>query len=151
MNSQTNSASQISSIPDQATAERLRGRAVRQVGMLTAQFILGMAVNLIGVPGEAPAGLANIATTVFLALHVLIAIGLVVGAIFTYRQALPLGSPHSRLALWGMISVVVTFVAGVLTMISNAAGWSFLMALGFIVAFLIYGMLIMRELSVKAA
>ena len=44
-------------------ARKLAKRAVAQIAMLSAQLLLGMAVNLIGLPKEA-SGTSKIATTV---------------------------------------------------------------------------------------
>ena len=58
----------------------VRHLARHQILGLTAQFLLGMAVDLLGLPSQAT-GAAQTASTVFLAAHVLIAVGLAVGAI----------------------------------------------------------------------
>jgi hypothetical protein len=58
----------------------LRHLARHQIMGLAIQFLLGMAVNLLGLPSQAR-GTAHTATTVFLAAHVLITLGLRVGAV----------------------------------------------------------------------
>jgi carbonic anhydrase/acetyltransferase-like protein (isoleucine patch superfamily) len=59
---------------------------------LTVQFLLGMAVNLIGQPAQTT-GDARIASTVFLATHALVSVGMVIGAGQAVRAAAYLGGP----------------------------------------------------------
>lgn len=122
---------------------KLEHSARHIIMMLTIQFLLGMAVSLIGPPKEASGG-AKIATTVFLALHVLIAIGLVIGAVMAFSAAKKLGSGFKRLASFASASIGATFVAGVLTMITGNNWWSYLMAAGFITSLLLYGAIVVR-------
>ena len=82
---------------------------------LTVQFLLGMAVTLNGQPSQTT-GDARTARTVFLAAHMLVSAGMVIGA----AQA-----------------------AGVLTMITKSNWWSYAMATGFIASLLIYGSLLL--------
>jgi hypothetical protein len=117
---------------------KLAHSAQHIVLMLTVQFLLGMAVNLIGLPDETGGG-AKAATTVFLALHVLIAVGLVIGAIMALNAAKSLSPALRRLTEYATAGISVTFVAGVLTMITDNNWWSYLMAGGFIVTLLMYG------------
>jgi len=94
-----------------------------------------MAANLIGEP---EGGFAVAADWVIIILHILIAIGLVVIAVrllLAARRA-QLGQ---RLAVWGLVVIVVTFLAGVGTMASGSEWASYLMATGFLVAAALYG------------
>ena len=61
-----------------ASASRMdmRREARFQLAGLSAQFLLGMAVNLIGQPSETT-GAAHAVSTVLLGLHVVVAIGLI--------------------------------------------------------------------------
>lgn len=94
-----------------------------------------MAANLIGKP---EGGFAVAVDWVVVILHILIAIGLVVIAVrllLAARRA-QLGQ---RLALWGLVVFVVTFLAGVATMATGSDWASYLMATGFLVAAALYG------------
>jgi len=108
--------------------------------MLTAMFVLGMAVNLIGLPQETT-GPARIATLLFLALHVLIAVGLVIGSVSTLRLTRNAAPQLGRLAGIGAALIAATFIAGVLALWLKNDWWSYAMALGFIGSFLLYGSL----------
>lgn len=125
--------------------QQVASRANAQIRMLSAQFVLGMGENLIGKPSEVH-GFSKAVSAGALGLHVLIGIGLIVSGIITIRFA-----QHDvrsrRLAWWGGLGVVVAFVAGMLNM-ANVAGqswWSFIMALAFLEALLVYGMLYLRS------
>jgi peptidoglycan/LPS O-acetylase OafA/YrhL len=97
-----------------------------------------MAVNLIGLPSETSGG-AHIASLVFLVAHVLIALGLILGAVMLLR-ARPLGTRacHKQ-AILGAAAISVTTAAGVLTLLAKSNWWSYAMAAGFITAILTYG------------
>jgi hypothetical protein len=126
--------------------QKLGRRSRAQLGMLIAQFLLGMGVNLIGQPSEAT-GAAKVVTTVALALHVLIAVGLIVGAILTVRLAASAGAELRRQSWIGLTLVAITTAAGVLTMALNSNWWSYLMAVGFIASLVVYGNLYVRSKS----
>ena len=112
--------------------------ARHQVMGLAAQFLLGMALSLTGQPSETT-GAARIASTVLLAVHVLIALGLAAGAVMVIRAAAGGAAQQRRLAWWGGAAIVVTIAAGVLTTITRTSGWSYAMAAGFVVALGLYG------------
>ncbi len=105
---------------------------------LTVQFLLGMAVNLIGQPSETT-GDARIASTVFLAAHALVSAGMVIGAAQAVRAAAYLGGPWRSPAIWGAAAIAATVAAGVVTTITTSNWWSYAMAAGFIASLLIYG------------
>ncbi len=125
--------------------EPLIRRAQAQINMLTVMFLLGMAVNLIGLPSET-SGAAKTATSIFLGLHVLISLGLLVGAALTIRLSAA-GTNLRRLAGIGALLIVITFIAGVLTLAFDNNWWSYLMAAGFIASYLIYIGLLMQARS----
>lgn len=110
---------------------------------LAIQFLLGMAVNLLGLPSQAR-GAAHTATTVFLAAHVLITLGLLAGAVMIVRTSARSQAPSRPLAIGGAIAIAATTAAGILTMITKSNWWSYTMALGFIASLLIYGGLLMQ-------
>jgi len=72
--------------------------------------------------------------------HVAIALGLTVGAILTVRLAASMPG-HRALAWSGLLLVVVTIAAGVLTMLLVSNWWSYLMAIGFAALLVVYGRL----------
>ncbi len=124
-------------------------RAQAQINMLTVMFLLGMAVNLIGLPSET-SGLAKTATVIFLGLHVLISFGLLVGSVLTIRLSAA-GTNLRRLAGIGALLIVITFIAGVLTMTFDNNWWSYLMAAGFIASYLVYIGLLMQARQVPVS
>ncbi len=132
--------STINSRPNASSAGPLIRRAQAQINMLTVMFLLGMAVNLIGLPSET-SGVAKTATVIFLGLHVLIGLGLLVGSVLTIRLA---GTNLRRLAGIGALLIVITFIAGVLTLAFDNNWWSYLMAAGFIASYLVYIGLLMQ-------
>lgn len=112
-----------------------------QLGGLTLIFLLGMAVNLIGLPSEVTGG-AQTATSVLLSLHILVAIGLVAGSVVTVIRAR--GSSFLRLAAIGLAAIALTLVCGVITVSTGDARWSYAMSVGFIASFWIYGLVFVR-------
>jgi len=83
-----------------AAHAELRHLARHMVMGLTVQFLLGMAVNLIGQPAQTT-GDARVTGIVFLAAHVLVSAGMVIGAAQAVRAAAGLGSPWRSPAIWG--------------------------------------------------
>ncbi len=81
-----------------------------------------MAVNLLGLPSQA-SGAARTATTVFLAAHVLITLGLLAGAVMIVRASARSQAPSRQLAVGGAIAIVATTAAGILTMITKSNWW----------------------------
>jgi hypothetical protein len=125
--------------PDVAAVRHL---ARHQVMGLVSVFLLGMAVNLLGLPSQT-SGTAHVASIAFLAVHALIALGLLIGTVMLLRAATGLGGRWRRLATVGAIAVVAAFGTGVLTLITRNNWWSYIMAVGFIAALLAYGSLLL--------
>jgi hypothetical protein len=123
--------------------KELTKQARDQIIKLVIQFLLGMAVNLIGLPSQT-AGAAKITTMVFLGLHLLVALGLGLGAFLTVRETIILGTKLVRLAWLGAASIGVSIASGILTMATESNWWSYLMAVGFITAFICYGTIYVR-------
>jgi hypothetical protein len=119
-----------------------RHLARHQVMGLASVFLLGMAVNLLGLPSQTK-GAAHLASIALLAAHALIALGLLIGTVVLLRAAAGLGGRWRRLATAGAIAIVVAFGAGVLTLITKNNWWSYTMAVGFIAALLAYGSLLL--------
>ncbi len=118
-------------------------RARSQLVMLTIQFLLGMGVNLIGLPSET-SGLVKVTTGVLLGVHVLVSVGLIVVAALSLWRSGPLDRPLRNQAWLGGILIVISTVAGVLTTAADNNWWSYLMAVGFIASFIVYGNLLLR-------
>ena len=129
--------------PDVAVVRHL---ARHQVMGLASLFLLGMAVNLLGLPSQT-SGAAHLASIAFLAAHALIALGLLVGTTMLLRAATGLGGRWRRLATAGAVAIVAAFVAGVLTLITKNNWWSYAMATGFIASVLLYRSLLIRAQS----
>ena len=126
----------------------LRGRVRAQIAMLVAIFLLGMAVALIG---DREATWAKVSKGILLGLHVLVAIGLIVGAILTMRIVMKLGGKLLRTARVASLGVGVGVIGGLLTLGAPWGDlWSYVMAVGFIVAFLFNGFLYMQTVSAAA-
>ena len=125
-----------------ASLAAVRHLARHQVMGLVSVFLLGMAVNLTGLPAQTT-GAGHLASIAFLAAHTLIAIGLVVGTVMLLRAAARLGGRWRRQAIAGAAAVAMAVAAGVLTMITKNNWWSYTMAVGFIAALLAYGGLLL--------
>ena len=109
--------------------------------MLATMFLLGMAVNLIGLPDETT-GFSRTASIFLLLLHVLIGIGLIVGAVRIRGLSEKAGKPMRTFGIVGAAGVGTAFLGGVLTMATHGNNWwSYVMAVGFIAAMIAYGRL----------
>ena len=124
----------------------MRREARIQLGFLSAQFLIGMAINLIGQPSEI-AGAAHTVSIVLLGLHVVVGIGLVGGAVMVIRAARGGGKRPRQLARSGAVLIGLTVIAGVMTVITKNNWWSYAMAAGFIASVLLYGTLLVRAQS----
>ena len=128
-----------------ASRRDVRQHARHQVMGLAAQFLLGMAISLIGQPSETT-GAAHTVSNVLLGLHVLVAVILIAGAAGVIRAARS-SDRQRRLARWGAAAIVLTFGAGVTTLITKSNWWSYAMAVGFIVSLLVYVSLLVQDTS----
>jgi hypothetical protein len=126
-----------------SAAAVLNRRARSQLSQLGLQFLLGMGVNLIGLPSE-NTGAAKVITGILLGLHVLLSLGLLVVAALCLLRSGPLDDALRNQALVGAVLIVLSFVAGILDTSLGSHWWSFLMALGFIGAFFVYGRIYVR-------
>jgi hypothetical protein len=129
-----------------ASRMNMRREARNQLVFLSAQFLLGMAVNLIGPPSQTT-GAAHTVSTVLLGLHVVVAIGLLAGTVLVIRAARGGGKRPRQLARSGAVLIGLTVIAGVITVITNNNWWSYTMAAGFIASMLLYGSLLVRAQS----
>jgi heme A synthase len=131
-----------------ASRMNMRREARNQLVFLSAQFLLGMAVNLIGPPSETT-GVAHAVSTVLLGLHVVVAIGLVAGAVMVIRAARGAGDRPRQLARSGAVLIGLTVIAGVMTVITKNNWWSYAMAAGFIASVLLYVSLLVWAQSLR--
>ena len=116
----------------EAPAALIRQARGQVMGLIT-QFLLGMAVTLIGLPSETTGG-SKAATTVFLIVHVVIAVGLAFGAVQVLLLARTTDRRTRRLATYGAVAIAVTIVAGMATLSTKNNWWSYAMAVGFFVS-----------------
>ena len=121
-----------------ALVKQARGQVM---GLIT-QFLLGMAVTLIGLPSETTGG-SKTATTVFLIVHVVIAVGLAFGAVQVILLARTTDRRTRRLATYGAVAIAATIVAGMATLSTKNNWWSYAMAVGFAAALIAYGALLL--------
>jgi hypothetical protein len=121
--------------PAPNASESLRRRSREALSALALQFLLGMAANLIGEPKSTFVGVVD---GIIVILHILVAIGLVAVSIRLLLAARK-AALGQRLAVWGLVVIVVTFLAGVGTIATGNEWASYLMAVGFLAAAAIYG------------
>lgn len=131
-----------SQLVSQANA-RLQKAARGVVMMLAVEFLLGMAVNFIGMPDEAT-GSAKLVTGILLGLHVFVGIGLLVSAIMAMRASRALDGSLRALVYVGGGGIGATFLFGILTVVTGSDWWSYLMGVGFIGSLLLYGKILLR-------
>ena len=129
--------------PNRPPAVQLHDQTRGQLGMLVVIFLLGMGVNLLGAD-KTSSTLIKITSGALLGLHVLVAVGLVVGAILTVRLTTKLPGNYPALARGAGASVGLAIVGGILNVFLKSEWWSYLMAVGFIAAFIIYGLLYVK-------
>jgi hypothetical protein len=115
---------------------RPNGRALLQIQLLTVQFLLGMLANFIG--SGVNGWVLAVGITVVV-LHIVVAIALVVISVMMVVVARRTGEGDARMAQLGAVILAVTFVTGILTLITGSNWWSYAMSVGFIGVFLIYG------------
>ncbi|MDQ1556145.1 MAG: hypothetical protein QOI02_1147 [Actinomycetota bacterium] len=122
-------ATETPTLPD-----TLRRRSREALYALSAQFLLGMASNLIGEPKNS---VAEVVAGIVLSLHILVGIGIIVVAVRLLLAARKAGLGQ-REALWALVILAVTFLAGVGTMVMGSEWLSYLMAVGFLAGAALY-------------
>ena len=115
---------------------RLQRRSREALSALAAQFLLGMGANLIGAPAE-NSGVGRVAASALLGLHALVGIGVIVVAARLLAVARADGVGR-REAVWGLVTVIATFLIGVATWLTGSEWLSFLMAVGFAASAVLY-------------
>jgi len=134
--------------------------------LFTAQFFVGMALNLLVVPPMTtfPANNSSFADAISYALtggnllltsHFLIDMGIIATAVVNLVLIIHKSNVYRALSIAGFISVLFTFVNGVRFAASNfnIDSISYLMAGGFLLAFILYfvmAMLMYRDIAVHA-
>lgn len=111
---------------------------------LSLMFLLGMGVNLIGLPSEVSGG-AKTTTSILLGIHILISLGLLSGSIFVVSKARSLA--FARQAWMGLAAIALTILCGVMTVVTKSNWWSYAMSIGFITNFWIYSGLFVKTRS----
>ncbi len=124
-----------------AQSKPLSSRIQAQFGLLIIQFLLGMAVNLIGLPNEVSGGVRTF-DQILLGLHVLAAVGLIINAVMIARWAGGQSPSIIKLARGSAAAIGLATIFGVLTLSGHWSNlWSYGMAVSFIAAFALYGRL----------
>lgn len=112
---------------------------------LAVEFVLGMITNLFGIPPEErsatnPEPLFALIATI---LHALFGLFLLFGAIYTYYLSRKSGNPtYAKSGLYCLIGMILATGGGIATVsLGDRFGEvpSFVMAIGFLVAFIAYG------------
>jgi hypothetical protein len=114
------------------TSDALVRRSREALSALAAQFLLGMGANLLGSPEE-NTGAAQVIAGIVLGLHALVGIGVIVVAVRVWLVARREGVA-AQAALWAFIVIILTFLAGVGTMMTGNDWLSFAMSVGFVAA-----------------
>lgn len=106
------------------------------LGLLTVQFLIGMAVNLYVTLPSANSGMAGMMRGgPLVMIHMMLGIILVVGATVAFAIALPYGRWAVTCAAISLVGMLVAGVGGITFLMgSQSNGASFLMAIGFLVA-----------------
>ena len=125
----------------------LKHRVKVMLLMLSIMFLLGMAVNLIGVKKDDLASVWS-AGAIFTYLHILLALGLLINSLLAVKFAVA-AKKLVRAAWIGVVLIVATTVCGMLTLGLDSDWWSFAMATGFIASVWLYGIMLFRAKAVK--
>jgi len=128
--------------------QNIGNRIQAQLGMLVVMFLLGIAVNLIGLPSKI-SGTAKTAATIFLVLHSLLGIGLLINAGLIISLSLKTNKALFKQARIAAVIIVLTFIFGIITTETKSYWWSFAMAAGFAASLPLYGILLLRAQTEK--
>jgi hypothetical protein len=138
----TNTAARTAGRDQAGRLARIRISSLGGVIMLIIEFILGVVYNLYGT-APTPAKSVGLFSSPVLALHVIVAILLVIAAIGQLIRAI--GTRH-RLTIWmsaiGLVAILAAGFAGMGFAGNGAAGASLGMALAFAVALASYVVLV---------
>lgn len=123
-----------------APAGALTKRLQAILGVMSAQFLLGLALATVA-DYDASTHTGNHAIHQFvLGLHMLLALGLVIGSIAILAAARKFVQQQIVPAVVGLIAILVSVVCGIGTLMFDSHEWyTFFMGAGFIVAISIYG------------
>ena len=140
--SHTHAATQATGQAQASRLARIRMSSLGAVSMLLIEFVLGIVYNLYGTAPTAKKSIGLFSSHV-LALHVIVAILLVIAAIGQLIRAI--GTRH-RLTIWmsavGLVAILAAGFAGMGFAGNGAAGASLGMALAFAVALAAYIVLV---------
>jgi glucan phosphoethanolaminetransferase (alkaline phosphatase superfamily) len=114
----------------------LRRQSLGLLTMLSIQFILGMLLNLfVDLPKNASFGTTLSHGGIVLALHIIIAVGLLIGSIILIVRSAATRSKSWLIAsIIGALGVFVALTNGLAFIFNDDDVTSFIMALGFIVS-----------------
>ncbi len=140
--SHTHAATQDTGQAQTSRLARIRISSIGAVSMLLIEFILGIVYNLYGTAPTAKKSIGLFSSPV-LALHVIVAILLVIAAVGQLVRAI--GTRH-RLTIWmsaiGLVAILAAGFAGLGFTGNGAAGASLGMSLAFTVALAAYVVLV---------
>lgn len=122
----------------QKLVANMQKRLFGMLAMLVTEFLLGMIINLFINFNNGFHGIGFY----LLILHVIVGIGLLIGSVLVVVFASKINKVFNPFAWVGAISIWLAFIAGMLTAKTSLNGWSFVMALGFIAAIVVYGRLL---------
>jgi hypothetical protein len=127
-----------------AAAVSLKRRVDGMMIGLGIQFILGMLVNLFGsAPDDPKYATESVVIKLSFFVHAVIGLSLLVGAVTIYAISRKSGvAGWARSGVLGLLSILFAFGSGIATVILHGSAseiGSFLMALGFILAYASYG------------
>ncbi len=133
---QTAAATSTESRATRALAGRLQGI----LGAMSAEFLLGLALATVAdYDAEAHTG-NHVVHQAVLGLHVLLALGILVGATMLVVMTKKLLPKQFGAAVVGLVAVLVAIVCGMATLAVDSHEWfTFGMGTGFIVAIGVYG------------
>lgn len=131
-----------SKAPARAAKRTLEQRLQGMLGMLSTQFLLGLALATVGDYDTATHTGNHAVHQILLILHVLVAIGILAGSIQLLVAAGKQAQKFTALAWVGLVAVLVSIASGLVRLRVDAEWLTFVMGTGFIVAVGVYGRLL---------
>lgn len=135
----------------EASKVSLERRLQGILGGLAAQFLLGLALATIADYNASTHTGNHAIHQIVLTLHMLVAVGLIVGSIGLVIAVRKQAPKFGGLAWTGLVSLLVAAAAGLARLSVDGEWLSFLMGAGFVVAFGVYGQLLGDVLKSREA
>ncbi len=126
----------------EASKVALERRLQGMLGGLAAQFLLGLALATVADYNASTHTGNHTAHQIVLLLHMLVAVGLIVGSIALVAAIRKQASNVGWLAWTGLAALLISAAAGMARLSVDGEWLSFLMGAGFVVAFGVYGQLL---------